>query len=113
MIALPIKSKAQNAIVNRQPIFSTINMGIKKRAAMKIGITQQLHGQNQCASTEEKWREIKRGLLSMRTISVAAISSQPSLIVFMLFNGIVRVLIFHCILVYRRFDPCIFRFPPL
>lgn len=38
MITLPTNSRAQNAIVNRQPTFSTISIGIAKRRAMKIGI---------------------------------------------------------------------------
>jgi len=57
MMALPTNSRAQNAIANRQPTFSTISIGIAKRMAMKIGIAQQLHGQMPCPSTEDGTRE--------------------------------------------------------
>ena len=42
MTALPANSRAQNAITIRQPIFSTISIGIVKMIAIKIGMTQQL-----------------------------------------------------------------------
>ena len=54
MTALPANSRAQIIITNCHPSLSTISAGIAKRMAMKIGIAQQLHGQNRYASTEEK-----------------------------------------------------------